>query len=56
MLVDSRVAQGCVARGRSSSHCLNRVLLSALPFVLVANLYPFVLWLASEFNPGDDGT
>eukprot|EP00971_Amphidinium_carterae_P346649 6488240-Amphidinium_carterae.1 len=52
--MDSRVAIAAFSKGRSSAHCLNRLIQSALPFLLAANLVVRCIHVGSEFNPADN--
>jgi hypothetical protein len=53
-LVDSRVALGAWAKGRSSSKYLNRPLRASVGAQVVSNKSVQNLWGASERNPSDD--
>ncbi len=55
-LVDSSVACGASATGRSSPSHLNRILQGTLPYLLVTGIYPLFLWIASALNHADNGT
>ena len=55
-VVDSRVALGASAKGRSSSWRLNGVLRSAMPYALAGRKQMSGLWAASAENPSDDPT
>ena len=52
-LFDSRVLLGAAATGRSSSPAITRILRSALPYVLGAQLYPGGLHVYSAKNRSD---
>jgi len=54
ILQDSRVVLGAAGKGRSSSPHLNRILCSALPFIIGAELYPNSIQVPSKFNSADD--
>ena len=56
ILLDSQVVKAIIARGRSSSHSLNRIMVSATAFMLFAGLTFLPFWIASAFNAADDGT
>ena len=53
-VVDSRVALGALAKGRSSSRFLNRVLRSNIGAVAIGRKLGVNLWCASADNPADD--
>ena len=53
-LVDSRVALGAFAKGRSSSAQLNKVLRGSLGYSLLANIHLHQAWIGTEVNPADD--
>ncbi len=44
------------AKGRSSSHALNRLQTTTLPYVLGSGIYLAPLWVSSLRNPADDPT
>lgn len=50
---DSQVALGCLAKGRSSSYRLLRLLRRAAALVLASGLRPVYRWLPSAANPAD---
>lgn len=52
-LVDSRVAAGAFARGRSSSKQLNRILRSMIGWSLCGRKSLHLVWVRSERNPSD---
>ena len=52
-LLDSRVAIGAAAKGRSSSFAISRVLQGCLGYVLGSGLYPGLLHCYSEDNVAD---
>ena len=52
-LLDSRVTMGAVAKGRSSSKALSRVLRTSLCYVLGGSLYPGSLHCRSKWNRAD---
>ena len=54
--VDSQVLQNTVGKGRSSSHILNALMTSISAYMIFCNLYFLMYWVASKFNPSDDGT
>ena len=56
ILLDSRVCQQVVLRGRSSSAKLNSTFLRMCPYLLVGDLYLLPFWVPSEHNPADDGS
>ncbi len=53
-LLDSRVAIGASAKGRSSSFALSRVLQGSLAYVLGSGLYPGCLHTGSKNNRADE--
>lgn len=53
LAIDSRVAVGALAHGRSPSGPVNRVLRSLIPDLLAANAYYIPIWVPSEANPAD---
>ena len=53
LLLDSRVASGAIAHGRSPSRRINRLLRKYLPVCLGSNIYPHVLWIPSKWNCSD---
>ena len=54
--VDSMVALGALAKGRSSSQGLNRELERGLGWIIGGDLLVLVFWISTHFNPSDDGT
>ena len=52
-LMDSRVAIGACAKGRSTSQLLNAELLAALPFLIGCDSYPGFLFVPTRFHPPD---
>ena len=56
ILTDSQVSAGCIMKGRSSSPTINRFLSAGLPSLLGSDLYVYVAWIPSKFNPADDPT
>ncbi len=52
-LLDSRVALGVVAKGRSAAPALNAVVKRALPTLLVQDFYPGYDYLPTRLNPAD---
>lgn len=52
-LLDSRVTMGAVAKGRSSSKALSRILRSTLPYLIGSGLYPGTLHCRSAWNRAD---
>ena len=52
-VLDSRVAACVVAKGRSSSKLLNRLLRRLVALFIVADLYVFPLWTISAWNFAD---
>ena len=55
-LLDSAVAVGCLAKGRSASSVLNRELLRGLPVVVGYDHYPGFDFVPTRLNPSDDPT
>ena len=55
-LLDSRVTMGAVAKGRSSSFALSRILQGCLGYVLGSGLYPGLLHCYSADNRADAPT
>jgi hypothetical protein len=53
LALDSRVAVGALAHGRSPSPAINRILKSLIPGLLGFNAYVIPLWVPSEANPSD---
>lgn len=53
LLGDSQVALGCLAKGRSSSFRLLRLLRRAAALILSSGLRPSYRWLPSAANPAD---
>ena len=53
-LVDSQVVLGVVAKGRSSSHKLNRVVRKINLLLLGCHAYMLLGWVRSELNPSDE--
>lgn len=53
LLGDSQVALGCLAKGRSSSYRLLRLLRRAAALILASGLRPSYRWLPSAANPAD---
>ena len=56
ILLDSKVALGATAHGRSSSPGLSHVLCSALPYVIGGGLYPGGLYVPTDVHRADDPT
>ena len=54
--LDSRVALGCGAKGRSASSTLNHELRASLPDVLAFGHYPGYLFVPTRLNTSDDPT
>ena len=52
-LVDSLVALGCIAKGRSSSFKLNGILRSLAGFSITMNFHLALVWIATGSNPAD---
>lgn len=52
-LVDSGVAVGAFAKGRSSSKKINREIRRLLPYLLGGRLYMQLIWIPSHANPSD---
>ena len=52
--IDSRVAVGCVAKGRSSSKALNSWLRKLSVLTLSTGLCVRPLWVGTKYNPADD--
>ena len=52
-VLDSMVSRGCLAKGRSSSHRLNKQLRRATAQTLAQDSYPFPLWTISRWNFSD---
>ena len=50
---DSQVALGCLLKGRSASHQLNRELQASLPHVLGGGTYSFFIYIPTSINPAD---
>jgi len=55
-IVDSRVGLGAVAKGRSSSHKLNGVLRSFIPYSIAGQKSLVDVWGATDENVADDPT
>ncbi len=53
---DSQAVQGAVAKGRSGSYRLNRILRQALPFRVAGGIQLANFFVPSELNPADDLT
>ena len=53
VLVDSQVALGVCAKGRSSSRALNNVLSRLGALLSAANLQAVYAWVATALNPAD---
>ena len=53
-VLDSRVAIGCNAKGRSSSQKLNFYLSTAFPKIIGGALYPSLFHIGNDFNVSDD--
>ena len=53
ILVDSRVALGALAKGRSSSRRINFVLKKTCAVCFAYGLYPELIWIPTWANPGD---
>jgi hypothetical protein len=54
--VDSRVALGCICKGRSSSVQLNMLLRSFVPYLVGGQIALANIWVGTHHNPGDDPT
>ena len=52
-VVDSRVTAGVLAKGRSSSHRLNRLCKRIMALSVFGDMYPMVLWTISGWNFAD---
>ena len=52
-VVDSRVVSCVLAKGRSSSKLLNRILRRLCSLLLAADLYLLPVWTISQWNHGD---
>lgn len=52
-VLDSMVTRGCLAKGRSSSPRLNRVLRRCAAYLLGSDMYQFPLWTISRWNFAD---
>lgn len=55
-LVDTRVGLGAVAKGRSSSHKLNGVLRSFIPYAVGGQKHYAGVWTSTVYNTADDPT
>ena len=55
-VLDSRVASCVIAKGRSSSCKLNRILRRVSALLLASDVYVFPLWTVSGWNFADFGT
>jgi hypothetical protein len=55
-VLDSQVAVGVLAKGRSSSHRLNRICKRVAGLALATNQYPLYLWTISKWNYADLGS
>ena len=55
-VLDSRVASCVIAKGRSSSSKLNRILRRVSALMLASDVYVFPLWTVSGWNFADAGT
>ena len=55
-VLDSRVASCVIAKGRSSSNKLNRILRRVSALMLASDVYVFPLWTVSGWNFADAGT
>ena len=55
-VLDSRVVSCVLAKGRSSSCKLNRVLRRVSALMLASDVYVFPLWTVSGWNFADFGT
>ena len=55
-VLDSRVSSCVIAKGRSSSKLLNRILRRVCALTLVADLYVLPLWTVSSWNFSDPGS
>ena len=53
ILVDAKVAIGCISKGRSSARALRRVLRSTAAVCLACDLLPRLIYVPSESNPAD---
>ena len=56
LCVDSRASKGAIAKGRSLSHRMNRLLRITAPHLIAANVQVGLLWIVSEENAPDDLT
>ena len=54
--LDSQVALGAFAKGRSSSNSINAELEKSLPWILGGDIYVLLFWVWTHFNPADDPT
>lgn len=52
-IVDSAVTRGAVAKGRSTSRRLNRLLRKVAAMTLAADVYPLTAWTISRWNFAD---
>ena len=52
-ILDSRVAQGVLSKGRSSSIRLNAIMRRIAAFSVAADIYIFPLWTISQWNAAD---
>ena len=53
---DSRVMLGALAKGRSASHAINRILRRMVPIWIGSNLYPGGIHFPTRLNRADDPT
>ena len=53
ILVDAKVAVGCISKGRSSAQALRRVLRSISALCLACDLLPRLVYIPTECNPAD---
>ncbi|CAJ1461453.1 unnamed protein product [Effrenium voratum] len=53
-LSDSQICLAVLAKGRSSSRKLNRILRKIAALCIALNLYPLWAWIASKLNPADE--
>ena len=55
-ILDSTVAAGVVAKGRSSTKALNRIARRIMATSIAHNAYPLIMWTISEWNYSDHGS
>ena len=53
-LLDSQVCLGVAAKGRSSSHQLNRLCRRLCALLMAGELYPLLAYVATDENPADE--